>query len=287
METIQLNDTQFKYKERGSGQPVIFVHGSACDYRIWNNQIEPFSKQYCVIAYSRRYHHPNKWSGDGSDYTVSLHSRDLTALIKALSSYPVHLVGSSYGAYISLYVAMENPELVKSLVLGEPPVIPLLLTNPDNLLQLLSLFINDFSAAKSFMRFGMKAWKPAQSAFDRGALKEGTRLFNNGVLGEGGFEKLPEDQKTAVLDNAKALKAELLGPGFPEFPKEDAAKIHAPTLFIYGKQSPKFFHSISDRLTTLLPNTEQAYIPNASHDTQGDNPAAYNAKVLDFLARHN
>jgi pimeloyl-ACP methyl ester carboxylesterase len=60
-----------------------------------------------------------------------------------------------------------------------------------------------------------------------------------------------------------------------------------PTLFVFGKNSPKFLHSISDLLLNILPNSEKVVIPNASHLTHGENPVGYNKKVLEFLSKYN
>jgi pimeloyl-ACP methyl ester carboxylesterase len=287
MASIQLNGTSFEWREKGSGPPVLFVHGSACDFRTWNNQIAPFSERYHTLVYSRRYHYPNTWKGDGSDYTVTLHAQDLEAFLKSFDTGPVNLVGSSYGAYIALLTALKNPDLVKSLVLGEPPVLPLLLSDSDNPLEVLKLLMTDFKTGKSFIRFGMKSMKPAQQAFRKGNVEEGVRLFTSGVLGEGGFEQMPAEEKATVMDNAPALQAELLGPGFPPFPKESIMKLIIPTLLVYGEGSPRFFHAISDKLSALLPVSEKVVIPDASHEIHGDNPHAYNEAVLEFLSRHN
>lgn len=287
MATITINNSGFEYIEKGSGIPVVFVHGSLNDYRIWKDQVEPFAKYYRVIAYSRRYHYPNEWKGDGSDYSIDLHALDLAAFIKALSLGTVNLVGSSYGAYTSLMTAIKNPELVKTLVLGEPPVLPLLVSNPGNPFNILSLFISDYSTAKSFMKFGMNHMKPAMKALKENQMEEGVRLFVSGVLGKGGYEKLSEANKAALMENARELKVELLGAGFPPFPKMEASRMTIPTLFVYGNKSPKFFHAISDLLRTILPNNEKVVIPGASHLIHRENPVAYNERVLEFLLKHN
>jgi non-heme chloroperoxidase len=285
MATVTLHGAEFEWLEQGAGSPVVFVHGSASDYRTWDKQIEHFSPHYHTIRYSRRYHYPNAWVGDGSDYTVAHHAHDLTSFLMFLDLGPVHLCGASYGGYVSLMAALDNPGLVKSLVLEEPPIMPLLVSNPDSPLQLLSLLLSDFSAGKSFIRFGMKAFKPAQEAFRAGKMEEGARLFATGVLGKGGFERLPATVKAKVMDNAAALRAELLSPDFPAFPKERARKLTIPTLLVYGDRSPRFFHAISNRLAGLLPAVESVFIPEASHRMHGDNPQAYNAAVSEFLQR--
>ncbi|MBV9668514.1 MAG: alpha/beta fold hydrolase, partial [Nitrososphaeraceae archaeon] len=35
---------------------------------------------------------------------------------------PAHIIGHSYGAFTALYVAYQHPEIVRTLVLGEPPI---------------------------------------------------------------------------------------------------------------------------------------------------------------------
>ncbi|MDP4265435.1 MAG: alpha/beta hydrolase [Bacteroidota bacterium] len=287
MATITFNNSTFEYVEQGSGIPVVFVHGSINDYRIWKDQMEPFAKQYRVIAYSRRYHYPNEWVGDGADYSVDLHAQDLASLIKTLDLGRVHLIGSSFGAYTSLVTAIKNPDLVKTLVLGEPPVLPLLVSNPDNPLKILSFFIRDFSTARSFMKFGLNHMKPSMKALKNNQLEEGVRLFASGVLGEDRYEKLSDEKKAGLMDNARELKVELLGVGFPPFPKAEAGRMTIPTLFVYGENSPRFLHSISDLLRNILPNSEKTVIPNASHLIHGDNPLVYNERVLEFLSRYN
>jgi pimeloyl-ACP methyl ester carboxylesterase len=246
----------------------------------------PFVKKYRVIAYSRRYHYPNEWKGEGSDYSIGLHAQDLASFIQALNLGPVHLIGSSYGAYISLVTSFNNPGLIKTLVLGEPPVLPLLVSNPDNPLQILSLFLRDFSTATIFMKFALKFMKPAQRALKKNKLEEGVRLFANGVLGEGNYEKLPEEVRSTFMQNARSLKMELLGSDFPPFPYEEAGKMMIPTLLVYGKNTPKFLHSISDRLLNILPVCEKVLIPDASLLTHVENPDEYNKRVLEFLAKH-
>jgi non-heme chloroperoxidase len=286
MATMIINGSGFEFIEEGHGTPVIFVHGSLNDYRIWKDQMEPFSKKYHAIAYSRRYHYPNKWTGDGSDYSIDLHAQDLAAFIKALGAGPAHLVGSSYGAYTSLMTSINSPGLVKSLVLGEPPVLPLLMPSRSPL-NILSLYIKDFSAAKSFMNFGLKHMRPATEAVKNNQLEKGVRLFSSGVMGDEDYENLSDERKAGLMDNAPELKAELIYGDFPPFPKEEAGTMTIPTLLIYGKNSPKFFQSISDRLEKILPNTEKVVIPDAGHLIHGENPAYYNEKVLEFLANHD
>ena len=124
MPVIKTNGTNLEYIDEGQGDPVVFVHGSLGDFRSWNLQTGPSSKLHRVIAYSRRYHYPNAEPGERLDYSVDLHARDLESLIRDLGLQRPHIVGTSYGAYIALVLAAGRPEMVRSLTLGEPPLLP-------------------------------------------------------------------------------------------------------------------------------------------------------------------
>jgi pimeloyl-ACP methyl ester carboxylesterase len=106
---------------------ITIIHGGLDDYRCWQFQIDSFSSKYHTISYSRRFAYPNKWIGNvAQDNTIEDNAKDLAELIRKLDLAPAHLVGASYGAFITLYCASKNPELVKSVVLNEPPMLSFL-----------------------------------------------------------------------------------------------------------------------------------------------------------------
>ena len=277
-ETLQpketrVNDVTLNYIERGQGDPVVFVHGTLGDYRTWDGQIEPFSEKYHVISYSRRYHYPNPWPQDSSGFSVTVHAKDLAAFLKTLKVGPVHLVGHSYGAFISLLVARDNPELVRTLTLGEPPVMSLLATTleGDSLLQ----------------NFVATAIIPSGEALQNGENAEGVRRFLNGVLGDNAYENLPPHVQANMLENARELRGATMDENlFPPFSCEDARDVSVPTLLIGGELSPKMFVLIHDIIEPCLLNKERAIVPEASHGLEFENPQAFNEIVLAFLAKH-
>ncbi|WLB53492.1 alpha/beta fold hydrolase [Bradyrhizobium japonicum] len=260
------------YIELGQGTPVVLVHGTLEDYRTWDGQLEAFSKGYRLISYSRRYHYPNEWPKDATDFSVALHARDLAAFIKALNLPPVHLVGHSYGAFIAFLVARDHPEVIRSLTLGEPPVWPLLKTTPEGNALLSAAITRSIATSE---------------AFKQGNDEEGVRRFVNGVLGDGSYEKIPPAVLKRVMDNVQELKGEAASRDlFPPTTCEDVQKVKAPTLLVDGELSPKVFHLVDDMLERCLPSVERATIPAASHQMEVENPQAFNDTVLAFIAKH-
>ena len=110
---------------------MVFVHGANVDYRYWEPQRAAIAEKYHFIAYSLRYHEPNRWQDDGSNYSVQTHVADLTAFIQSLNSGPVHLVGLSYGGAIAANVAIDHPELVKTLTLADATAASLIADSPE------------------------------------------------------------------------------------------------------------------------------------------------------------
>lgn len=138
MPSVDAGGTSLYYEEKGSGQPVLFVHGIPTDYRAWTRQMESFSDGFRAITISRRYASPNKRSGDLLDSTVGDNAGDLKAFIERLGLAPVHLVGHSYGGFASAFLAADHPDLVRSLVLVEAAVSTLLVSDSNSKSQMLS-----------------------------------------------------------------------------------------------------------------------------------------------------
>jgi len=270
---VQINGVTLHYIERGQGTPVVLVHGTLGDYRTWDGQLEAFSKGYRLISYSRRYHYPNEWPKDSTDFSVTIHARDLAAFIKALNLPPVHLIGHSYGGFSAFLVARDHPEVIRSLTLGEPNIVPLIATTPEGD-ALLATFVKT-------------SLVPSREAFKQGNDEEGVRRFLNGALGEGSYEKLPNPVQKRLMDNAQELKGETSSQDLlPPITCEDVQKVKAPTMLLDGELSPKMFHLVNDMLERCLPSAERAMIPAASHGLEFENPQAFNEKVLAFIAKH-
>lgn len=270
-ETLSVNDTELAFVSQGTGDAVVFVHGSVSDYRSWRDQIPFFADDFRAIAYSRRYHWPNRTPGEGVTYAIDQHVADLIALIERLELAPVRLVGSSYGAMTALTAATARPDLVRSLVLGEPPLLPWLAQMP--------------AGAPLVEAFMANAFEPARAAFAHGDAEGGLRSFINGVIGDGAFDRLPPPARQMMLDNAAEMRAETMTPPeqyFPRLSPDDVRELSMPVLLAEGALSPAMFGLITDELARALPAARRIVIPNASHGMHSQNPDAYNDEVMAF-----
>jgi pimeloyl-ACP methyl ester carboxylesterase len=284
MKQLELNKYKFNYIESGKGDFLVFVHGSASDYRTWGKQLEEFGKYYHAIAYSRRFHFPNEQISDKDDYSMTQHVEDLEVFLKFLSDKPVHLVGHSYGAFVCLLLAIKNPQLVRTLVLAEPPVVTLYVSNTPKPGEIIKLLLSKPKTAWAIIKFGAKGIAPATAALKQNNMEKVLDIFGKATLGVTTYQNL----SAARLEQSRInlIKAELLGTGFPHLDKQKIKNIEIPVLLISGQKSRKLFHYLLDGLQELLPHSERIMIPEASHIMHEDNAAYYNSAVLSFLKKH-
>ena len=211
----EVNGVSLAYREHGRGEPVVFVHGSASDMRTWEHQLQGVGASHRAIVYSRRYARPNEPIPEGADDPMLPHVDDLVSFMKGVDAAPAHLVGHSWGGFISLLAAIRHPEAVRSLVLMEPPVLSLFVSTPPRPSELLRMLLGRPRTAIAILRFGITAAEPAAKAYRRGDDEAGFELFARGVLGREAFEGLSSERRAQAWDNVAVDKAQLLGEGFP------------------------------------------------------------------------
>jgi len=272
MQRLTVNGAELAYVDQGKGAPVVFVHGALGDYRTWNTQLKPFARHYRVIAYSRRYHHPNDCPEDVTGYTPDLHSGDLAGLIRSLKLEPVHLVGHSYGGAVAAFLAAKQPELVRSLVLGEPTLFSLLTQKAENR-----------PIVQEVISLTEQVLKQLQNDGPEPAVKH----FINTVIAPWTFDELAAPVRAVMMDNVGTLKPMLLGTSAATpFKSEHARMIKAPTLLLEGALSAAVFRQTIRELEQDLPKSERATLPIVSHGLHLENPQQFNLSVLEFLSRH-
>ena len=261
------NGVEFHYLEKGQGEPLVLLHGGVGDYRAWDAQIAAFSKNYRVIAYSRRFHYPNKNPSNDKYRAVETEAEDLKHFLRKLKLKRVHLVGTSYGAFTALVFAVKNPKTVRSLTIAEPPAHQL---------------IRDLPGGEAVYRDFINALKPVGEEFKKGNDRAAMSVFN-GILGRE-FDKLPPAAVESIMQNAPAIRALVLSPEpFPPIAKDKLRKLKIPVLIVTGENTVKIHKLVNRELFRLLPNAKELLIPNAGHGSPRENPQFFNEAVITFL----
>jgi pimeloyl-ACP methyl ester carboxylesterase len=280
LKKVRVNGAELHYIEQGKGVAVIFVHGGLDDYRVWQSQMWAFSRGYRTVAYSRRYNYPNRATAPRNDYSPIVDADDLAAFIRKLKLAPANIVGVSYGAYVALCLSVKHPELVRSLVLSEPPVLR---------------WLPEMKGGKPvFTEFMNRVWEPTVRGFragDEAGLKAAIDGF--GELGYSGtdqqmtFATLPPAIRNSLVENALEWRALTISKDpFPDLPLSVVRRIRAPTLLLSGQRSLTLHGLIDTQLERLLPRKERIIVTNATHEMWNEYPEECRSAALLFFAKH-
>ena len=176
---VEVNGVMISFVDQGVGDPILFVHGAASDLRAWEPLREEIADEHRFIAMTLRYFGTGDWPDKGEQFGVATHANDVSAFIKALDVGPVHLVGWSYGANVATAAALQNPNLVQSLILFEPA---------------LSSLVKEGSLGDRAREAEGKMFGPVGGAVQQGDLEKATRQLIEGVfqMPPGGFENQPQ-----------------------------------------------------------------------------------------------
>jgi len=119
---VKLNNGYTAYDISGpdTGHVVVFIHGGTIPMCIWSEQIGFFTEAgFRVLCYDQ--YGRGESDRPDTEYNRALFTSQLKELLDALEiSYPVSLVGPSFGGAISVSFASKYPELVNSIVLISP-----------------------------------------------------------------------------------------------------------------------------------------------------------------------
>lgn len=118
---VDVSGVKARYYEAGNGEPMVMIHGGSTagssTANVFSRNIDGLARHFHVFAVDRL---ASGMSGDplnDSDYTYQGNVDFIYGFIKALNLGPVHLVGHSSGGAVAMYLAVEHPEVAKTLTI--------------------------------------------------------------------------------------------------------------------------------------------------------------------------
>jgi len=109
-------DIKLNYVERGTGFPLVLLHGNGEDHTYFKHQMEPFSAQYRVIAVETRGH--GETPRGEAPFTLEQFVEDLKEFLDEQGIDRCHLLGFSDGGNIALMFALKYPDRLEKLILN-------------------------------------------------------------------------------------------------------------------------------------------------------------------------
>ena len=260
MRRISINGIRIACLEAGNGAPMLLLHGLGGSHDDWRLQMHDFAARHRVIVPDLR--------GFGASerrepFTIQQHTRDMIALLSALSIERVHVVGLSMGGAVAIELALRAPARVASLVLVN--------TAPG---------------------FRLTNWQRRRMAWLRVpiALLLGVggvaRVFGQGVFPARSQSRLRKRFIRRASHTSRWVYLATLRALTRWNAEARLAAIRAPALVI-GAEHDYTSSAEKEHWVARFPNARFVVIPGSRHHTELDSPGRFNREVLGFLKSLN
>lgn len=115
MGEVEVAGHRITYREKGSGPPLVLLHGWPLDSREFWRQLDALSDEFRVVAWDAP--GAGQSSDPSGDARLSDWAHWLAAFMEALDLAPGHVGGLSFGGGLALELFHQHPEVVRSLIL--------------------------------------------------------------------------------------------------------------------------------------------------------------------------
>ena len=266
---IELDGLSTHYIEKGSGEPVILLHGFFFDTYMWNKNIDLLAEKYKVYAidlwgfgYSTR---------DPLDYGYPLYTEQLLKFMDRLDIPRASLIGQSMGGGTIINFTVSNRDRVNKIILVDTAGMP-------NRLPIMGR-ISNLPKLGEFM-YGLN------NNFIRRMTLGNTFLHNKQVITEEYFENATRFHK---IKGTTEVMLYITRKQFFDTLKEEINKLslmNVPILIVWGREEKSIPLPIGKEMHRILKDSRLVILDQAGHCSHDDQPDLFNKLTLDFLAPH-
>ncbi|MCG9875289.1 MAG: alpha/beta hydrolase [Leptospiraceae bacterium] len=251
------------YYIQGKGTNLVLLHAAGHDHKDFDAILPELIKRYRVISIDWPGHGNSIWTND-KEISATAFPALLKEFLEGKEIKNSIILGNSVGGYSALQLAIDNPNLVKALVLVD--------TGGMNDLDLLSKV---FITLKSYNWFTYSVWNMFPKYYMK-VENEYTQLILHRI------QKLKEN-KLAIQTNSSIWKS-FLDENYNQ--RGSVSKIKQPTLIIWGSKDPVIHPRFGIELQDLIKNSELKTM-EVGHLPFAENPDEFMNLLTDFLIQKN
>jgi pimeloyl-ACP methyl ester carboxylesterase len=259
-----VDGVELAHRIGGDGPPVVLIHGSWDDHRSWDEVAARLRATCRVLAYDRRGHSAS--TAPPGQGRIGEDVEDAAALLERHGLAPASVVGHSYGASVALLLAVRRPDLVRRVVVHEPPLYALLAGD------------DEWDAVR---RKAGETMAEVAAALIDGEVEVAARRFVEEVaFGAGSWPGLLcERGRATVLANADTWLDQSRDPDRLAVDVTPLATSGIPVTVTTGTATIAAFAEIARRLVAALPESELVPIDGAAHGAHLSHPERFAAVV--------
>ncbi|HEY7104047.1 MAG TPA: alpha/beta hydrolase [Mycobacteriales bacterium] len=258
-----VDGVELEYEVLGTGDPVVLIHAGVCADWFAPLLEEPALRDaHQILSYHRAgYAGSERVQGELS---IARQAAQCAALMRHAGIGPAHVVGHSSSANMALQLALDAPELVRSVSLLETA----LLAVPSGPY-----------AGEAVGRYRAGDRAGAVDAWMRGVCGPNYREPLERAI-PGAFDQAVADLDTFLGQELPALR------DWP-FTEQAAARVGRPALAVLGARSDEVspvFRRRHELLLAWLPDVEGHVLPDANHLLHVQNPRGMAERLASFFA---
>ena len=270
MATDPFNGVRLRYELSARGEvPLVLVHGGWGSHRQWLSATPDLAKSFRVLSYDRRGHSESEHPS--GPLRLADNVADLAALIEGLELAPAYVAGNSFGGVIALRLAGERPDLLRGVLVHEPPLHALLTDDP--------------AAAPILEEIGNGIVR-VMERIASGDPRDAAEGFTDQFFAPGEWTQLGREYQETAIGNAPTVLNELQDPNALEFDAGSIAAFSRPVQITTGENSSPLFAPILEKLSALLKRAERLTFPDAGHLPHATHPADYAQATTAFIRKY-
>lgn len=258
----RINGTVLAWDDVGTGEPLVLIHGIAECRQAWRHQLEPFSRQFRVIACDiRGFGESETGNAEGQ---LEQYVTDIRELLLRLGVRRARIVGFSMGGVITQRFAIDHSEMTRAVVIAAS-----------------SSLVNRRASQYHLQRVELAETKGLE-AIRTASVEDAPACF--AVSPPEVVEAYREVRRAGVQDPRGYANAGRAMASLYEQPvTEELTQVRSPALVITGERDVFCPPRASEIIHSKIAQSVLRIIPAVGHCLHWEDPAGFNSTVLDFL----
>jgi 3-oxoadipate enol-lactonase len=252
------------FSDEGSGPLIVFGHGLLADRHMFDAQIAALRDRYRCVSVDWPGHGESGYDEGGWDFYDL--GREAAELVASLGEEQAIFAGLSQGGMIFMRLALENPDVVRGLILMDTSAGPEREETIPQYEQLREALVSGDDATRE------------------GTVDVVATILYGEPWRTGNPDALAHERALILSHDRKGLDLACRA----VFDRDDVTarlgEISAPTLVICGELDAATTPDLSRALADGIPDAELVMIPDAGHHTPIENPAPVTEAIESFLA---